>query len=107
MTKQVAPPYNFSVPNLSVKVSLFPSPTSPLLAVARSDSTVEVWINKHTLVLQRISHPEPHTESVSVETLAWGGDRLYSCGLHGQVVHLQRLFEECFLQWACFCLVPG
>jgi len=71
------------------------SPTSPLLAVARSDSTVEVWSTKHTLVLQRIIHPEPHTESVSVESLAWGGDRLYSCGLHGQVVEydLERLCE--------------
>jgi len=71
------------------------SPTSPLLALARSDSTVEVWSTKHTLVMQRIIHPEPHTESVSVESLAWGGDRLYSCGLHGQVVEydLEKLCE--------------
>lgn len=76
-------------------IQFYKSPTSPLLAVARSDSTVEVWSTKHTLVLQRIIHPEPHTESVSVESLAWGGDRLYSCGLHGQVVEydLERLCE--------------
>ena len=66
-----------------------------MLAVARSDSTVEIWSTKHTLVLQRTIHPEPHTDSVSVESLAWGGDRLYSCGLHGQVVEydLQKLCE--------------
>jgi len=71
------------------------SPSSPLLAVARSDSTVEIWSTKHTLVLQRIIHPEPHIDSVSVESLAWGGDKLYSCGLHGQVVEydLERLCE--------------
>jgi len=71
------------------------SPSSPLLAVARSDSTVEIWSTKHTLVLHRTIHPEPHTDSVSVESLAWGGDKLYSCGLHGQVVQydLDRLCE--------------
>ena len=71
------------------------SPSSPLLAVARSDSTVEIWSTKHTLVLHRIIHPEPHTDSLSVESLAWGGDKLYSCGLHGQVVQydLDKLCE--------------
>ena len=31
-------------------------------------------------------HPPPASEDVSVESLAWAGGRLFSCGLHGQVV---------------------
>ena len=57
-----------------------------LLAVARSDSSVEIWSTLHTPVLQFVIHPPPASEDVSVESLAWAGGRLFSCGLHGQVV---------------------
>ena len=39
-----------------------------------------------TPVLLYVIHPPPHQEDISVESLAWAGDRLFSCGLHGQVV---------------------
>jgi len=62
------------------------SSSHSLLAVARSDSTVEIWSTRVTPVLLYIIHPPPHQEDISVESLAWAGDRLFSCGLHGQVV---------------------
>jgi len=58
---------------------------SPQLAVARADSTVEVWHTGHSLVRQKILGSAPG-EQASVESLAWGAGKLYSCGLHGQVV---------------------
>lgn len=72
------------------------SPSLPLLAVARADSSVEVWNTQHCLVLQASLPPPPASRGqASVESLAWGGDTLYSCGLHGQVVQydLARLCE--------------
>lgn len=62
------------------------SPTSPLLAVARADNSVEVWGTQHCLVRRYLVNPEGDGEESSVESLAWAGERLYSCGLHGQVV---------------------
>ena len=54
--------------------------------MARSDSSVEVWSTRLTPALQFVIHPPPHSDDVSVESLVWAGERLFSCGLHGQVV---------------------
>ena len=62
------------------------SSSHSLLAVARADSSVEVWSTRHTPVLQFVIQPPAASEDVSVESLAWAGGRLFSCGLHGQVV---------------------
>lgn len=71
-------------------------PASPQLAVARADSSVEVWHTGHSLVLQKRLGPAPG-EQASVESLAWGAGTLYSCGLHGQVVEYD-LPRQCELR---------
>jgi len=63
------------------------SRSEPLLAVARADSSVEVWDTRHSLAQRLvIPPPPPSVGRSSVECVAWGGSTLYSCGLHGQVV---------------------
>ena len=56
------------------------------MAVARTDSSVEIWSTRHTPLHQFTIFPPPHSDDVSVESLVWAGSRLFSCGLHGQVV---------------------
>jgi len=66
---------------------------SPRLAVARADATVEVWDTGHAPVLQARLGPAPGLQA-SVECVAWGAGRLYSCGLHGQVVEYDLLHQR-------------
>jgi len=68
-------------------------PLSPKLAVARADAVVEVWDTGHSPVLQARLGPAPGLQA-SVECVAWGAGRLYSCGLHGQVVEYDLLHQR-------------
>ena len=51
-----------------------------MLAVSRSDSTIEIWKTRHSPVFQFTIFPPADVE-VSVEGLAWAGDRLFFCEL--------------------------
>ena len=64
-----------------------------LLAVSRSDSTIEIWKTRHSPVFQFTIFPPAEVE-VSVEGLAWAGDRLFSCGLHGQLVEYDLITRQ-------------
>ena len=64
-----------------------------LLAVSRSDSTIEVWRTRHTPVFLYCLFPPAESE-VSVESVAWAGERLFSCGLHGQVVEYDLVTRQ-------------
>jgi len=59
------------------------SPLLDLLAVSRSDNSIELWNTKAAPLLSRLI---PGNSESSVESLAWAGDRLFSCGLHGLVI---------------------
>jgi len=69
------------------------SDSHSLLAVSRSDCTVEVWRTRHSPVFQFCLFP-PSDAEVSVESIAWAGDRLFSCGLHGQVVEYDLVTRQ-------------
>lgn len=55
----------------------------PRLAVSRSDASIEIWryIGSHKDFCY--CHTIPGREGVSIETLKWSGDRLFSSGLSG------------------------
>jgi len=73
-------------------MSMAHCPVTPLLAVARADATVEVWETRHSPVLRTRIGPAPGQQA-SVECVGWGAGRLYSCGLHGQVVEYDLLSQ--------------
>jgi len=66
------------------------SPLLDLLAVSRSDNSIELWNTKAAPFLSRLI---PGNSESSIESLAWAGGRLFSCGLHGLVIEydLNRL----------------
>ena len=69
----------------SAIVCLAHSASAAWLAAGRADGVVEVWSTRGSPVLEARLVPGPGVEA-SVESLAWCGERLFSCGLHGQLV---------------------
>ena len=59
------------------------SADTPTLAVARSDSSIEIW--RHTGEGRSFCHGVtiPGSDDSSIQTVLWHGDRLFSAGLAG------------------------
>jgi U3 small nucleolar RNA-associated protein 4 len=67
--------------------SLSFSPQTNMLAVSRSDNSIEVW--NHSSTAAFLERWFPGNSESSVESLCWAGqkeDRLFSTGLHGLVL---------------------
>ena len=56
----------------------------PRLAVSRSDSSIEIWVTQDDGNYYR-DRLIPGRSDSSVEKLVWGGSRLFSAGLSGEL----------------------
>lgn len=59
-----------------------PAATDERVAVARSNGSIEVWNISSGWHMERVV---PGGEDISVETMVWVGDRLFTAGLHSMV----------------------